>query len=227
MPQAKPPSRERSVCSVPPPEDRTLAYSRAELQQLVEKSKGDGPASEDLTRQYAAEQWDQLRTRATHKSEIPVPAAGNPNATAAQAALSQVSSAKLKPNDTIPDADELTRVYVRPSVGGDASSSSAPPLDPLRHSASGLPIDDSSDENTSVGIRNRSLQRRADTLRAYRVFVGVAVAANILLWGAYLLERRGLVQVPNWWESWRTRAHHLYIEYVGPKPGAGTRDLQQ
>jgi hypothetical protein len=214
--ELKPPMASPPVCAPPPAEDCTQAYSSSELQVLVNQSIPDAPASEDFTRQYAEEEWNQLRKRAC---------ASDPPKSREAADIARV----VKANDTIPDSDELTRVYVRvPAIENSQSPNTAPGAHTtsaaglalgLRNFASNHPGEP--DNSTQVATRYRARSRRAWAIKAFRVFVYLGIIANMFLWGALLLNGRGKEKTPVWWKSCGAYAHHLYIEFLPKKPTKG------
>ena len=212
----KSPTASARVFAPPPAEDRTQAYTATELQRLVRSSISDAPPSEDFTRQYAEEDWNHLRNRA-RASDAPMPAKATD---AAPIAI---------PKDTIPDSDELTRVYVRePAIENLMRQNTAPRAHATSTGAPelGLPNLASNpkgrlDESTQVATRYRARSKGVWSAKALRVFVYVGVAANIIFWGDFLLNGRGTGKVPVWWKSCGAYVHHLYVEFLPTKPVTG------
>jgi hypothetical protein len=214
--EQKPPMVSSRVYPPPPAEDRTQAYSSTELQRLVSRSISDAPASEDFTRQYAKEDWKRLQKRAL-ASAPPMPEK------AADVAP------RVKTIDTIPDSDELTRVYVRaPDIENLVRPNTAPKARAMSTGAAELGLPNLAsipkgrlDESTQVATRYRAQGRSAWFTKAFRVLVCVGVAANILFWGNFLLNGRGKGKVPAWWKSCGGYVHHLYMEFLPTKPVTG------
>lgn len=212
--EPKPMTASPPACAPPPAEDCTQAYSSTELQVLVNKSISDAPASEDFTRQYAQEEWDQLRQRAC-ASEPPKPREAADVANVVRA------------NDTIPDSDELTRVYVRePAIENLMRLNTAPGA----HSTSGpefrlpdfaSPRNGESGESTQVAARCRARGRSVWATKAFKVSVCLVIVANIFIWGTFLLNGRGKGKIPLLWKSYRAYVHHLYIEFLPKRPLRG------